>query len=145
MRIMDWSSDVCSSDLIDRHGRLRQWLALKLQVGLLLVVHVEVRSAQGVHEVARREIADLRHHHGQQSVGSDVEGHAEKDVGAALVELAGEPALGDVELEQAVAGRQRHAVDLRHVPGRHYEQSSEEHTSDLKSLQSLSYAVSSLN
>src|SRR3546814_1799796 len=73
---------------IDLQGRQRQWLALKLQVGLLLVVHVEVRIAQGVHEVARREIADLRHHHGQQSVGSDVEGHAEKDVGAALVELA---------------------------------------------------------
>src|SRR3546814_3846942 len=97
---------------IDLQGRQRQWLALKLQVGLLLVVHVEVRIAQGVHEVARREIADLRHHHGQQSVGSDVEGHAEKDVGAALVELAGEPALR-----------------------------SEAHTSELQSLLRISYAV----
>ena len=44
-------------------------------------------------------------------------GHAEEDVGAALVELAGEPAVGDVELEQRVARRQRHRVDVRHVPG----------------------------
>ena len=44
----------------------------------------------------------------QQRVGRDVERHAEEDVGRALVELAGEPAVRDVELEQAVARRQRH-------------------------------------
>jgi hypothetical protein len=36
----------------------------------------------------------------------------------ALVELAAELAVGDIELEQAVAGWQRHVVDLGRVPGR---------------------------
>nr|AIA11674.1 Unknown Function [uncultured bacterium] len=34
-----------------------------------------------------------------------------------LVELAGEPAPGDVKLEERVAGRERHALDLADVPG----------------------------
>ena len=88
--------------------------------------------AQGVDELAGLEARHLRHHHGQQRVGGDVEGKAEKDVGAALVELAGEPALGHVELEEGVAGGERHAAgahvvlrahplvrQVRHVPGAH--------------------------
>jgi hypothetical protein len=61
----------------------------------------------------------LRHHVRQQRVAGDVERHAEEDVGAALVELAGQLAVGHVELEERVAGRQRHLRDLAHVPGRH--------------------------
>ena len=53
----------------------------------------------------------------QQRIGRDVERHAEKDIGRALIELAGQRALGDVELEQAVARRQRHLVDVRRIPG----------------------------
>ncbi len=45
-------------------------------------------------------------------------GNAQKHVGTALVELAGEPIAGDVELKQQVAGRQSHLLDIRHVPGR---------------------------
>src|SRR3546814_16558735 len=65
---------------IELQGRQGERGALELQVGLLLVVHVEVRVAQGVHEVAWREARGLRHHQGQQRVGSNVEGHAEEDV-----------------------------------------------------------------
>ena len=54
----------------------------------------------------------------EQRVAGDVEGHAQEDVGRALVELAGEPAVGDVELEQAVAGCQRHVGNVGRVPGR---------------------------
>ena len=89
----------------------RARLAGQLQPGLVEVVEVEVGVAEGVHEVARLEVADLGHHHRQQRVGGDVERHAEEDVGGALVELAGEPAVGDVELEQRVARRQRHRVE----------------------------------
>jgi len=46
-----------------------------------------------------------------------IEGHAEENVGRPLVKLAGEPPVGHVELEQAVAGRKRHLVDKRRVPG----------------------------
>ena len=51
-------------------------------------------------------------------VGGDVEGHPEEDVGAALVELAGQSAVRHIKLEEGVAGRQRHRVDLGDVPGR---------------------------
>jgi predicted Zn-dependent protease len=49
--------------------------------------------------------AVLGHHHGEQCIARDVEGHAEEGVRTALVELAAEFALGHVELEQAVARR----------------------------------------
>jgi len=44
--------------------------------------------------------------------------HAQEDVGAALVELAGQLAVGHVELEEGVAGRQLHLRHVGHVPGR---------------------------
>ena len=85
---------------------------------LLEMVQVKVRIAKSVDEVAGLEAGHLRHHQRQQRVGRDVERNAEEDVPGALVQLTGEPALGDIELEQAVAGRQRHLVDVRRVPGR---------------------------
>ena len=88
----------------------------KLQARLLEVVEIEVRVAERVDELAGLQAGHLRHHHRQQRVGRDVERHAEEDVGGALVELARQPALGDVELEQAVARRQRHLVDVGRVP-----------------------------
>jgi hypothetical protein len=74
-----------------------------------------------VHELAGLEVRHLGHHRREQRVGGDVERHAQEDVGAALVELAGEPAFGDVELEQRMAGGQRHARQVRRVPCRHHE------------------------
>ena len=54
--------------------------------------------------------------HGQERVGCDVERNTEEGVGAALVELAGEFAVGHVELEKAMAGRQGHVVHFARVP-----------------------------
>ena len=71
-----------------------------------------------MHEVARLQAAHLRHHHGQQRVAGDIERHAEEDVGATLIELAGELAIGDIELEEGMAGRQRHLAQFADVPGR---------------------------
>ena len=102
---------------IQLHARQRQRLAGQLQVGLLQVVGVQVAIAAGPDELARLQAGDLRHHQGQQSVAGDVEGYAEEDVRRTLVELAAELAVGDVELEQRVAGRQGHLVDQRRVPG----------------------------
>ena len=92
-------------------------LAGELEAGLLEVVAIEVGVAEGVDEFAGREAAHLRHHHGEQGVAGDVEGHAEEDVGAALVELAGEAAFGYVKLEHGVAGGQRHFIDEGGIPG----------------------------
>jgi hypothetical protein len=58
---------------------------------------------------------DLRDHQRQQRVRGDIERHAEEDVGAALVELARQPAVGHVELEQRVAGRSA-IFEVGHVP-----------------------------
>ena len=63
-----------------------------------------MRVAERVDEFAGLQAGHLRHHHRQQRIGGDVEGHAEEDVGGALVELAGEPPLRDIELEEAMAG-----------------------------------------
>ena len=49
-------------------------------------------------------------------VARDVERHAEEKIGAALVKLATQLAVLDVELEERVAGRQRHASNSRRVP-----------------------------
>jgi len=53
----------------------------------------------------------------QQCVGGDVERHAEEEVGAALIELAAEPAAGHEELEERMARQERHALELADVPG----------------------------
>ena len=45
-------------------------------------------------------------------------GTPREGVGRALVELAGEPPVAHVELEQAVAGGERHPVEVGRVPGR---------------------------
>ena len=42
--------------------------------------------------------------------------NGEENIGAALVELAGELAVGNVKLEQRVAGGKRHAVHFGGVP-----------------------------
>jgi len=70
------------------------------------------------HEVADLQARLLRQHVGQQRVGSDIEGHAQEDVGAALVQLAGQLAVSHIELEEGAAGRQLHLRDVGHVPGR---------------------------
>ena len=74
--------------------------------------------AESMDEVAGVEAAFARDEMGQQGVAGDVERHAEEDVGRALIELARKPPMAHVELEQAVAGRQLHPLDVGHVPGR---------------------------
>jgi hypothetical protein len=67
-------------------------------------------------ELAGLEARLLRDHHREHRVARDVERHAEEEVGTALVQLAAEPPVGDVELEHRVTRRQRHVVDLGRVP-----------------------------
>ena len=69
------------------------------------MVRIEVSVAQTMNEIAGLEVRHLRHHHGQQRIGRDVEGHAEKHVRRTLIELARQLAVCDVELKQAMAGR----------------------------------------
>ncbi len=87
-------------------------MAAELFAGLVKMVAIEVQVAKRVDEFARPQPGDLGHHHGQQRVAGDVEGNAQKHVGAPLVELAGEPIAGDIELEQQVTRGQGHLIEL---------------------------------
>src|ERR671921_1194101 len=95
-----------------------QHLAGELLAHLVDVVAVDVAIAADPDEVAWGQAHLVGDHPGEQRVAGDVERHAEEHVRAALVQLAGQPPAGDVELEQRVAGRERHLGQRRHVPGR---------------------------
>src|SRR3546814_2234722 len=88
MRISDWSSDVCSSDLM--------------------------RVAARPDELARLQIALLRQHVQQQRIARDVEGQAKEDVAGTLVQLQAQPAVHHRCLKQAMAGRsEEHTSELQ--------------------------------
>ena len=91
----------------------------QLQPRLFQVVLIQVRVAQRVDEFTRLQAAHLRHHHGQQRVTGDIERHAEENVRAALVKLAGEFAVCHIKLKQCVARRQRHVVHFGGIPCGH--------------------------
>ena len=48
------------------------------------------------------EVADLGNHVGEGGVTGDIEGNPQEEVGAALIELAAERPVRDVELEQGM-------------------------------------------
>jgi hypothetical protein len=95
----------------------RAGFAAELFAGLVEVVFVQMEIAEGVDEIAGAEVADLGDHAGEEGVGGEVEGDAEEEVGAALVELAAEFAVEDEELKEGVAGREGHGFDFGGVPG----------------------------
>lgn len=99
--------------------RERTRLTAELCSHLVEVIEVDVCIAESVDEIAGTEIRDLCHHHGEESVGGDVEGDSEEGIGATLVELAREASACDIELEESVAGGEVHIVEVGHVPGRH--------------------------
>src|SRR3546814_2600481 len=120
MRISDWSSDVCSSDLVvDR-------LAVDEQDPLVAVDDL-------------RQVA-LRHRQVAAAVGERLEDDV--DVGLAGADAEDRaPAHAVQRLEHRVAvladeGLERGGIAADHGGGR-----SEEHTSELQSLMRISYAV----
>src|SRR3546814_4069430 len=115
MRISDWSSDVCSSDLTDRQriaigpGQLRH----------VLEVHAVNRGDEG-----RRQEGD----------GGDRE-----DLDDGIL-LDGHHAEGCVEQEGDLLGEEAHVV-VQRAGVAPQGLRSEEHTSELQSLMRISYAV----
>ena len=103
---------------IEHHTRQGAALAGELQAGLLKVVSVEVEVAKRVNKRARLEAADLRDHEREERVGGNIKGHAEEEVCAALVELATEFAVLDIELKQRMTWSEGHEVKLGRVPCR---------------------------
>src|SRR5690242_12147098 len=85
---------------VEAHARKGTRRAAELLARLLEVIQIQMRVAQREDEFARFEVDDLRDHQGEERVGGDVERHAEEEIGAALIKLAGEAALRNVELEE---------------------------------------------
>ena len=104
---------------IDKHLGQGPRLAGELQFHLLEVVAVDMRVAEGMHKIAVLQSAHLCYHHGKQCVRRYVERHPEENIRRTLVQLARQPSLRHVELEQDMAWRQGHFVDVRHVPRTH--------------------------
>src|SRR3546814_2304316 len=142
MRISDWSSDVCSSDLFDLHHTANQEAtaanvqqvvagagrgAVELQ-GQLALVQGEI--AVDIHHARRKARADIAAVHEQVGVHVALAGQ-----GAALPDPDGTardgPAGHEGQRGLAIA-----AADVQLIAGR-----SEEHTSELQSLMRISYAV----
>src|ERR1700730_7461080 len=63
------------------------------------------------------QVALLCTHVHEQRITCDVEGNAQKNIRAALVQLAGQALRGDVELKEGMARHQRHLLQLADVPG----------------------------
>ena len=70
------------------------------------MIQVQVAIAARPDELTGLEVTLLRHHVGEQRIGGDVERHAEQRIGAALVQLARQPPVGHIELEQRMARQQ---------------------------------------
>ena len=131
VRLVALHDEVVGAKRVDRERQLvrgslapgelreRPRIALELLLERLDVIAVDVRVAELVDELVRVRVGHARDHVRQQRVRGDVEGHAEPEVGRALVHEAaelGSRALGlrqrDVELAEHVAGRQRHLPEV---------------------------------
>ena len=89
----------------DLKARQRPRRPRQLSTRLFQVIEVQVAIAPRPDEVADRKPALLRQDMREERIGGDVERHPEEQVGRALIELERQPAVRDVRLEQAVAGR----------------------------------------
>ena len=95
------------------------WSACQLALRLFEVIQVKMRVAQRMHEFPRLKVGDLGDHVRQQCVAGDIEGHAQKYIGGALIQLAGKSAIRDIELKETVTWGQSHVVNIGRVPGRY--------------------------
>jgi len=125
MGIVTLQSEILIAEIVDVFDlRIQvhpgQWpeIARKLFPNLILMVFIDVQVAEGMNKIAWFQSGDLRHHHGQERVGGNVERHAQKEIRAALVKLAAETIAADIELEKRVTRRQSHLIQLTRIPSR---------------------------
>src|SRR3546814_4923393 len=132
MRISDWSSDVCSSDLTDVHlDRLgatdavdHPLLDRAQQLGLQADIHLADFVEQQGAAVGLLELADAARH------------RAGKGTLLVAEQFGFQQGIGDrraVDRDEGALGARRLAMDIA--------RRSEEHTSELQSLMRISYAV----
>src|SRR3546814_6435051 len=124
MRISDWSSDVCSSDLAGLRSRHAARVALA--EGAVLVGHPLL---EGVGEKAAERRAGTG-----QDAGDEAEQRAAQ-AGAEGIDDIGQPRIGPVDRPH------RRMRGVRVLPEDQHLASAEEHTSELQSLMRTSCAV----
>jgi hypothetical protein len=119
--------DGCGLSL-DVQGGVCKWRSAELKRNLFFVIAVNVAITTGPNEIANLQIALLRHHVSQQGVACNVEGHAQEDIGAALVQLATEFAFAafyqgwcHIKLKERMARHERHFGKFGHVPSTDYD------------------------
>src|SRR3546814_2354223 len=121
MRISDWSSDVCSSDLISKPTV--QAVVEDPRIGARVEQRLDrIDAVEDIGDVALRRIGNRARLLG---------------VIALVIGGDGDEAVGQAEIVELIDGRQPGAERLRHAR-------SDEHTSALPSLMRHSYAVFSL-
>src|SRR3546814_10009158 len=144
MRISDWSSDVCSSDLMDAHHRGRK---LAVELG------VERRAPSGRHP--RRHAFDDRAKRGSVLArlvekrrpargGGRIRTEERVAIDLGIVKagaINGIPAKFNQICADAYFGYDQARDAASCHPGRRFAGRSEEHTSELQSLMRISYAV----
>jgi hypothetical protein len=106
-----------SCDLrIETKSGERAWLTSELEFHLLHVISVDMYVTKTMDEIAHLKPCDLSDHVEEKSIRSNVEWYPEEDVSTALIELEAQSAISHIELHQAVARRQRHIINLGHIP-----------------------------
>src|ERR1700687_5925796 len=80
-----------------------------------------MRVTQCVNELSNLQACNVSAHVSEERIRRDVNLYADKAVSASLIQQAGQLPFGDVELEQAVARREPHLVDLGHIPSTDHE------------------------
>ena len=65
------------------------------------------------------QVSDVSNHVGEQGIAGNIEGNTQPHVSRPLVQLARQLPIGNIELTEAVAGRQGHLINVRHIPGTH--------------------------
>src|SRR3546814_5150085 len=145
MRISDWSSDVCSSDLI--LALIHQHLRFVLEA-LDLIVDLAQRSRRGEQVlpiVGRVEHADLRRCRGaRQHPGTDRADRAGSEQNGDDIFLHGASPSGERAAGKAASSstaQSRPAWVRKCAANSSSPCRSEEHTSELQSLMRISYAV----
>jgi len=98
------------------HGWQCTWRARQLFLHLFHMVQVNMRITQRVHKVTQLQITHLGHHHREQCIGCNVERYTKENIRTALIKLAAQFTIGDIELKKRMAWRQFHFLDICNVP-----------------------------
>src|SRR3546814_7958619 len=136
MRISDWSSDVCSSDLRDLEARASG------QVGVGRALRaVAARRAVDHVDAARLQLVGQRHAVLELPAAVDAVDRGDPHEQRQLFRPYRAHRLGDLQREPHAALAIAAVTVVAPVRQRRQEGRSEEHTSELQSLMRISYAV----